>query len=85
MPKGDPAGYLPNVVKSRKSKGEPAYQPRSQRAGHAVGRKPFVGGKSVRAESRIYGGGERSTEDEPGRIYRPRAQRGIGRSGRRPT
>lgn len=33
MPKGDPAGYLPNVVKSRKSKSEPAYQPRSKRGG----------------------------------------------------
>ena len=31
MPAGDPAGYLPNVVKSRKSKGQPAYQPRKSR------------------------------------------------------
>lgn len=32
MPKGDPAGYLPNVVKSRKRKGEPTYQPKPYKA-----------------------------------------------------
>lgn len=31
MPAGDPAGYLPNVLKARKRKGQPAYQPRGKR------------------------------------------------------
>lgn len=30
MPFGDPAGYLPNVRKSRKRKGQPEYQPKSK-------------------------------------------------------
>ena len=30
MPAGDPAGYLPNVRKARKAKGESEYQPRSK-------------------------------------------------------
>lgn len=28
MPLGDPAGYLPNVKKSRKKRGQPVYQPK---------------------------------------------------------
>lgn len=31
MPAGDPAGYLPNVVRKRKRLGQPAYQPRKNR------------------------------------------------------
>lgn len=31
MPAGDPAGYLPNVLKSRKRKGQTPYHPRRRR------------------------------------------------------
>ena len=32
MPAGDPAGYLPSVLKSRKKKGQPSYQPKGAMA-----------------------------------------------------
>ena len=31
MPAGDPAGYLPNVKRARRRKGQPVYQPRKLR------------------------------------------------------
>jgi hypothetical protein len=33
MPHGDPAGYLPSVLKARKRKGQKAYQPGRKRRG----------------------------------------------------
>jgi hypothetical protein len=56
MPLGDPAGYLPNVLKARKRNGQPAYQPRAARGqgrarkapaaptAHTGGKPSFTGG-----------------------------------------
>lgn len=46
MPAGDPAGYLPNVLKARKRKGQPAYQPRGPHKGVIRGRAALPGPKS---------------------------------------
>lgn len=48
MPKGDPAGYLPNVIQARESAGHPIYQPRSKR-----GAKPGEAKASAAEEKAI--------------------------------
>lgn len=63
-----------------------AYKARSKRSNNnTVGNKPFRNGRMPSAAQRLKGAGDKITEDDPDRIYRPRAGRGIGRSGRRPT
>lgn len=48
MPKGDPAGYLPNVKKARqmaKAKGGSPYTPRAKQAPSSLGKAKFSPGK----------------------------------------
>jgi hypothetical protein len=90
MPAGDPAGYLPNVLKSRKRKGQPLYQPKpgfekfslhkntsnNERAGQLFRR---VSGKSKNGtpgEFHVYPGGKREfVAASPDRTYKTRKQR----------
>lgn len=82
MPFGDPAGYLPRVKRSRKTKIS-----NSKGGTNPFGSPTFNSrGKSVRAESRIAGGGQSGTPEDskPGTTYRPRHARGT-KGQKRPT
>lgn len=73
MPAGDPAGYLPNVVKARlKKKGQKQYKPRSKQAPPGIGN---VGRMNASADA---------TKDGPSGFAerRPPRRRGSG-GGRR--
>lgn len=58
MPKGDPAGYLPNVQAARDSRGSSDVGP-GKKFGKKGGKRPFGKGKSAPIQKSLRSGGGR--------------------------